>query len=404
MTDRLQRRRTQIRLAQRAYRQRKETTISGLNQRVTKLESAIEEMNKAFSAFDDKMTTSGILARNPAFARELKRARDRFVELTNSIAVEAGSGEEEEEQEQEPGPSSGTIPARSVRPPGTGSQPGLTVSQIPQSSSHQAVSLFPDYPFNFDPSQPPFYNFSAPVPPVTSSEGGPTLTGTASGTFDEHFEDPSLQEWDPNEAFQQFRVELPEICPALYESLFNSRYPPRPDSERWTVMDPLEAQRDFLHRLAFSPDPGEKGHLIELLRRTISSATCTEQRSCKLATHANQDTRLVCTAGGAASAAPTNPHDVGPSLRSADNLSGMIEGLRLRNLPPGIGPEPVESERSSSGSSSLGYAHTYEHGDLRGSQRFDHRSSSSPRSDPRSPYSERPGSHEGPGGPRFWSH
>ena len=47
------RRRTQIRLAQRAYRNRKETTISALKKRVGELERTIEKMNKSFLKFHD---------------------------------------------------------------------------------------------------------------------------------------------------------------------------------------------------------------------------------------------------------------------------------------------------------------------------------------------------------------
>ena len=46
-----QRRRTQIRMAQRAYRQRKESTLDELRKRVSDLTNTIELMNKSFLDF-----------------------------------------------------------------------------------------------------------------------------------------------------------------------------------------------------------------------------------------------------------------------------------------------------------------------------------------------------------------
>lgn len=103
-TDLIQRRRTQIRLAQRAYRQRKETTISGLNSRVTSLEKTIEDMHKTFLEFNDRAITSGIQKGAPALAGYLKSTAERLSELAKSSAEES----EIEEDENDPG--------RSVQP------------------------------------------------------------------------------------------------------------------------------------------------------------------------------------------------------------------------------------------------------------------------------------------------
>ena len=70
VADLEQRRRTQIRLAQRAYRQRKETTIAGLNKRVASLEQTIDDMNKIFLDFNDRAIASGIQNWKPALAGE----------------------------------------------------------------------------------------------------------------------------------------------------------------------------------------------------------------------------------------------------------------------------------------------------------------------------------------------
>ena len=90
-----QRRRTQIRLAQRAYRQRKETTISGLNRRVSVLEHTIEDMNKTFIDFKDKAVGAGIEAGQPALAEELRLTADRLTELARSSIHDTDLEEDE---------------------------------------------------------------------------------------------------------------------------------------------------------------------------------------------------------------------------------------------------------------------------------------------------------------------
>ncbi|KAF2182523.1 hypothetical protein K469DRAFT_224161 [Zopfia rhizophila CBS 207.26] len=91
-----ERRRTQIRLAQRAYRQRKETTISSLKQQNAQLQSIIEQMNKCFLRFNDSALKSGLLQLNPELARELKGITENFVTLVKTAVVEGHfKGDEE---------------------------------------------------------------------------------------------------------------------------------------------------------------------------------------------------------------------------------------------------------------------------------------------------------------------
>lgn len=55
------RRRTQIRVAQRAYRQRKEGTLDGLRKRVSDLTNTIEMMNDIFGDCRNRLLNAGIL-------------------------------------------------------------------------------------------------------------------------------------------------------------------------------------------------------------------------------------------------------------------------------------------------------------------------------------------------------
>ena len=79
-----QRRRTQIRLAQRAYRERKETTISGLENCVADMQRTIDEMKQIFLDFKDRAISYGITSICPALGEELETATQRFVKLSDS--------------------------------------------------------------------------------------------------------------------------------------------------------------------------------------------------------------------------------------------------------------------------------------------------------------------------------
>lgn len=69
-TDDSQRRRTQIRKAQRAYRQRKESTLEELRKRVTDLSNVMELMNKAFVDCSDRLAGSGLSAEQASHIRD----------------------------------------------------------------------------------------------------------------------------------------------------------------------------------------------------------------------------------------------------------------------------------------------------------------------------------------------
>ncbi|KAJ4292686.1 hypothetical protein N0V90_009349 [Kalmusia sp. IMI 367209] len=98
-----------IRLAQRAYRQRKETTIASLKEQNDRLQSIIEQMNKSFLQFNESALKSGLLQLNPRLAQQLKSVTESFV----SLAKSAAEGHEDEEDLVEP---SEAIPLRKAKP------------------------------------------------------------------------------------------------------------------------------------------------------------------------------------------------------------------------------------------------------------------------------------------------
>nr|POF17003.1 hypothetical protein CFP56_57819 [Quercus suber] len=78
----LQRRRTQIRMAQRAYRQRKESTLDDLRKRVTNITGAVEAANKAFEHCRGYLAASGLSA---AQLDELQKVSQYFRHLTSIV-------------------------------------------------------------------------------------------------------------------------------------------------------------------------------------------------------------------------------------------------------------------------------------------------------------------------------
>ncbi|KAF2450523.1 hypothetical protein P171DRAFT_141247 [Karstenula rhodostoma CBS 690.94] len=91
------RRRTQIRLAQRAYRQRKETTISSLKEQNDRLQSIIDQMNKSFLKFNEAALKAGLLQLNPVLAQQLKSV----TESVGSLAKSAAEGQADEDEVNE---------------------------------------------------------------------------------------------------------------------------------------------------------------------------------------------------------------------------------------------------------------------------------------------------------------
>lgn len=79
VTDQLQRRRTQIRKAQRAYRQRKESTLEELRRRVADLQNVMELMNKAFLECSESLASSGLSADQASLVRETELQYDSLM-------------------------------------------------------------------------------------------------------------------------------------------------------------------------------------------------------------------------------------------------------------------------------------------------------------------------------------
>lgn len=92
------RRRTQIRLAQRAYRLRKETTITTLRTRVTELENIIEGMQNTFFELHESSTECMRKLENrnerESFGETMRSLTERFIALVKAVEPGESLGEE----------------------------------------------------------------------------------------------------------------------------------------------------------------------------------------------------------------------------------------------------------------------------------------------------------------------
>ncbi|KXX81504.1 AP-1-like transcription factor [Madurella mycetomatis] len=89
------RRRTQIRLAQRAYRNRKETTIQTLEKRVQQLKDINEEMSNTFMQLHDFAVSAGLLDRIPEFGHQLRLTTEKFLALAHLVNDDGARDHEE---------------------------------------------------------------------------------------------------------------------------------------------------------------------------------------------------------------------------------------------------------------------------------------------------------------------
>jgi hypothetical protein len=73
-------------MAQRAYRHRKESTISSLEKKVQELTGTNEEMSSIFISLYDFAVSKGLLQREPEFGQQLQATTERFLALAKAAA------------------------------------------------------------------------------------------------------------------------------------------------------------------------------------------------------------------------------------------------------------------------------------------------------------------------------
>ncbi|KAI9041072.1 bZIP transcription factor [Aspergillus affinis] len=104
-----ERRRMQIRLAQRAYRSRKEANISSLKGRIAQLESAMEKMSTTVISFSDELVQSGVLASHADLTGHLRETVQTCLDLAKEASEDHDLPEMSPGSEKsQPSPGQGT--------------------------------------------------------------------------------------------------------------------------------------------------------------------------------------------------------------------------------------------------------------------------------------------------------
>ncbi|KAI1410659.1 hypothetical protein F5Y13DRAFT_70559 [Hypoxylon sp. FL1857] len=85
-----ERRRTQIRLAQRAYRNRKENAITDLQAKINDLKEVNNEINNAYQNLFDYASQRGLLAQAPEFGQQLQRLQTLIKQTQKEDSPKAG--------------------------------------------------------------------------------------------------------------------------------------------------------------------------------------------------------------------------------------------------------------------------------------------------------------------------
>ncbi|KAJ5773375.1 hypothetical protein N7457_008271 [Penicillium paradoxum] len=84
----LEKRRKQLRLAQQAYRKRKETTISNLQNRVHELETGIEDLGHSFLSLSDLLIKEQLVSQHPGIASALEAITQKCASLAKAGSQE----------------------------------------------------------------------------------------------------------------------------------------------------------------------------------------------------------------------------------------------------------------------------------------------------------------------------
>lgn len=142
------RRRTQIRLAQRAYRNRKERAIVSLEKKVSSLKDANEAMSNAFMRLHDFAVGRGLLETNPDLATQFRQTTEVFLEMARQSSADEDEDEDEEgnivpkEEHKDVLPTAAIAAHSTAQPMPSEHQPEQEAYQKRQRSIADAVMTF----------------------------------------------------------------------------------------------------------------------------------------------------------------------------------------------------------------------------------------------------------------------
>lgn len=150
LTER-QRRRTQLRLAQRAYRTRQQATIKGLGNRISHLETILESMSSTVLSFSEQLVESGVLESYSGLAVSLRDTMKTFLSLASEASPDGRARIPDEpsqtEEDEDSSPSSHlatttrSLPSISLPAPLDHTRSHFTSAGVPRIVSSSASSL-----------------------------------------------------------------------------------------------------------------------------------------------------------------------------------------------------------------------------------------------------------------------
>jgi hypothetical protein len=137
-------------MAQRAYRNRKESTISSLEKKVQDLTEVNEEMSKIFINLYDFAVSKGLLQREPDFGQQLQSSTKKFLELARASAddthdenqEDSPKGDEAEHSRRPQGRKTSKSPPKKIQKE---VQPVSLVSPVPGPSVSQPALTYGGY-------------------------------------------------------------------------------------------------------------------------------------------------------------------------------------------------------------------------------------------------------------------
>jgi hypothetical protein len=180
-------------MAQRAYRNRKETTIQSLEKQVQDLRGTNEEMSNIFMNLYDFAVGKGLIHREPEFAQHLRSTTERFLALAGSISADDSMKEEVAVHNQQRDASANSIQSHSRQELSSEIQDVMTSVWGYQVSKEDT----PD-----DPSSPNEY-VQQPLQAVPLPEDHQIISRAT-------IDNASFINLDFLDSMQQYRVEIPE--------------------------------------------------------------------------------------------------------------------------------------------------------------------------------------------------
>ncbi|OQD86172.1 hypothetical protein PENANT_c008G00483 [Penicillium antarcticum] len=146
-----ERRRTQLRLAQRAYRTRQQATIKGLGNRISHLETILESMSSTVLSFSEKLVESGVLESYSGLTVSLRDTMKIFLSLASEASPDARPRVPDEhlqtEEEEESSPSlhlattTRSLPSISLTAPLDHNRSHFTSAGVPRTVNSSATSF-----------------------------------------------------------------------------------------------------------------------------------------------------------------------------------------------------------------------------------------------------------------------